>query len=80
MGLWQLALLRLAPAVLKAAEKALTRLVSVKKGDVPVYPKSFPRVRDPQCGWYSNWDDEDEWWECWSYWPRWGWEFVFWVW
>ena len=34
--------------------------------------------RDPQCGWYSNWDEEEEWWEYWCYYPRWGWEYVFW--
>ncbi len=36
--------------------------------------------RDPQCGWYPNWDDRWEWWEYWCFWPNWGWEFVFWSW
>ncbi len=34
----------------------------------------------PQCGWYFNSADRDEWWEYWCWWPGWGWEFVFWVW
>jgi hypothetical protein len=37
-------------------------------------------LRDPQCGWYENWNRWEEWWEYWCYWPNWGWEFVFWSW
>jgi hypothetical protein len=37
-------------------------------------------LRDPQCGWYENWNRWEEWWEYWCYWPNWGWEFVFWTW
>jgi len=36
--------------------------------------------RDPQCGWYPSWDDDEEWWEYWCFWPDWGWEFVLWSW
>ncbi len=35
---------------------------------------------EPQCDWYFNSADRDEWWEYWCWWPGWGWEFVFWVW
>ena len=33
----------------------------------------------PECGWYESWNDEEEWWEYWCYYPRWGWDFVFWT-
>ncbi len=41
-------------------------------------PREEPR--NPQCGWYANWSEHEEWWEYWCYWPHWGWEFVFWTW
>ncbi len=36
--------------------------------------------RDPQCGWYPNWNYRWAWWEYWCWWPGFGWELVFWVW
>ncbi len=33
----------------------------------------------PQCGWYESWNDEEEWWEYWCYYPQWGWDYVFWT-
>ena len=44
------------------------------------YYDNYDEPRDPQCGWYANWDNRYEWWEYWCFWPNWGWEFVFWAW
>jgi hypothetical protein len=44
------------------------------------YYDNYDEPRDPQCGWYANWDNRDEWWEYWCFWPNGGWEFVFWSW
>ena len=38
------------------------------------------RPDNPQCGWYENRGEGEEWWEYWCWWPHWGWEFVFWTW
>ena len=40
----------------------------------------YDEPRDPQCGWYANWNHRHEWWEYWCFWPNWGWEFVLWSW
>ena len=44
------------------------------------YYDNYDEPRDPQCGWYANWDNRYEWWEYWCFWPNWGWELVFWSW
>ncbi len=36
--------------------------------------------REPQCGWYENWNNHEDWWEYWCYYRHWGWEYVFWTW
>ncbi len=52
---------------------ALPALATHEMGD----PSGEPR--NPQCGWFENWSEQEEWWEYWCYWPHWGWEFVFWT-
>ena len=39
-------------------------------------PPSSPQA--PQCGWYESWNQHEEWWEYWCYYPGYGWEYVFW--
>jgi peptidoglycan/LPS O-acetylase OafA/YrhL len=59
-------------AAMMLVGSALPALATHETGD----PKGEPR--SPQCSWYENWDQHEEWWEYWCYWPHWGWEYVFW--
>ena len=51
---------------------ALPALADMKDGKEGAEPDP------PDCGWYESWNDEEEWWEYWCYYPHWGWDYVFW--
>lgn len=56
---------------------AMTMLVLALVVAVPALAQTPPAA--PQCGWYANADATETWWEYWCWWPRWGWEYVFWT-
>ncbi len=72
-------ILVLAVTAMMVLGSALPALAYHSEGNPGEHEEETEQPRDPQCGWYANWNDEEEWWEYWCYWPQWGWDYVFWT-